>query len=591
MIARPGHFTLVCALSVIQGCGTATDTATSGPATQLAFQVQPASVAAGSAVTVTIAVQDGAGRTVTSATPTISIALADNSAGAALLGTTQATAVAGKATFSNLRIEKAATAYSLEATAPGLRSARSAVFAVAAGAPAKVSFVVQPSLAEGNVALSPAIQVAVSDGFGNPAQGSNQVTIALGTHASGAKLLGTTSIAAQGGSATFPNLRVDRPGAGYTLTASAASLTSATSAPFDVKLTFASIAAGAIHSCGVTTSGAAYCWGTQPYGLGDGTTTQRSSPILVAGSYKAAAVGHHYSCLLATNGAVTCWGRAESGELGNGSFTSRPVPGIVPEIVATTITAGWYHACALVAAGSARCWGYNITRQLGLEAPDSLDRPSPHTVAGTLQFVAIDAARFHSCALTTQGAAYCWGANDRGQIGNGSTGNHVQGPTAVSGGLTFGAITAGGTFVSGSGRTGHSCALTANGTAHCWGNNWWGELGNNSTTSSSIPVPVAGSIAFKAIAAGSMHTCALTTAGTAYCWGENTNGELGDGTNVQRLTPQLVSGGQAFATISAGDGFTCAVTAAGVAYCWGSNTGGQLGDGTNVSRNTPTRVV
>ncbi|HEU4994843.1 MAG TPA: hypothetical protein VFT29_08485 [Gemmatimonadaceae bacterium] len=214
---------------------------TAGSASALAFAAQPSSVVAGSAISPSIQVQvlDAAGNPATTATTSITLAISAGSGavGAALGGTVTRQAVNGVATFNNLTINKPATNYTLTATATGLSSSTSAQFAVSVGLAAKLVFVAQPSATTTGVAVSPAVQVAVQDALGNTVTGSTatiNVAITSGTGAPGAVLGGTVSQAAVNGVAQFGNLTVDKASSGYTLTATSASLTSATSAAFSV---------------------------------------------------------------------------------------------------------------------------------------------------------------------------------------------------------------------------------------------------------------------------------------------------------------------------------------------------------------------
>src|SRR5436309_2657225 len=205
--------------------------------------------------------------------------------------------------------------------------------------------------------------------------------------------------------------------------------------------------------------------------------------------------------------------------------------------------------------------------------------PTPITVTGVSP--AIGAGFLHTCGLASTGAASCWGDNSKGQVGSDPIGSLILIPVAVSGGRTFSALAAGWT---------HNCGLTSAGAAYCWGYNAYGQLGNGSTTNTLTPVAVSGGLSFSAIATGGGHTCGLTNAGAAYCWGYNAYGELGNGSTTNSLTPVAASGGLSFSSITTGDGHTCGITAAGAAYCWGYNGYGQLGNSLGGDSSVPVAV-
>jgi uncharacterized protein YjdB len=246
----------------------------------------------------------------------------------------------------------------------------------------------------------------------------------------------------------------------------------------------------------------------------------------------------------------------------------------VRSIRLTSVAATSRHACALTNDGAAWCWGWNDGGQLGngREGEGSL---APVPVAGGLTFTTLSVNADNTCGLAPEGAAYCWGRWPYGLL--------LWTPVAVSGGLRFAAVTTG---------AGYACGLTASGSAYCWGVNYSGQLGNGTTADSPTPVAVSGGLTFAAVSAGGSHTCGVTTGAAAYCWGSNGWGELGDGSTKNSPTPVPVGGSLSFASVSAGGGWTCGLGASGTAYCWGSNQHGELGDGsTTYNRSTPGAVV
>ena len=171
-------------------------------------------------------------------------------------------------------------------------------------------------------------------------------------------------------------------------------------------------------------------------------------------------------------------------------------------------------------------------------------RATAEITVAVISFAVLSAGHQRACGITTSGAAYCWGDNGAGALGNGSTVG-TSAPVAVMGGLSFVDVSvAGGDFGS------HTCAITTGAAAYCWGFNGNGELGNGSTISSPTPVPVAGGLSLLTVSASDDHNCAVTTSGAAYCWGSNFHGELGNGTTTASSTPVAVVGDLTFATVS-----------------------------------------
>lgn len=190
----------------------------------------------------------------------------------------------------------------------------------------------------------------------------------------------------------------------------------------------------------------------------------------------------------------------------------------------------------------------------------------------TLRYTKVTAGFTHTCALAQNATVYCWGRNDRGQLGTGSPYADALVPTPVSAGTTtYQALSAG---------KQHTCGLTSGGAVFCWGDNYFGQVGTAQPLASGVPNPVDVGTTYKRISASQGHTCGITISGVLKCWGDNSSGQLGDGSVSQRNTPVVIDSGVSYAEISAGYNYTCAVTAAGQLKCWGDNSSGQLGDGT-----------
>jgi alpha-tubulin suppressor-like RCC1 family protein/tRNA A-37 threonylcarbamoyl transferase component Bud32 len=242
------------------------------------------------------------------------------------------------------------------------------------------------------------------------------------------------------------------------------------------------------------------------------------------------------------------------------------------------VAAGGRHSCTL-SGTVAYCWGANDRGQLGDGEQETRDVPTP--VVGDLEFTQLAAGLAHTCGVTRNGEAYCWGAGDRGQLGDATTTSRSA-PVRVAGRYGFRTV-----------RTGnsHSCGLTTGGDVACWGANTNGQLGDGGGATRSVPVRAASDQRFIAVATGWNHTCAIALDGSAWCWGANADGQLGTGATGDQRTPQRVATSVRFTAIAGGGNHTCAVSEDGEAWCWGRNNYGQLGVGGTASQSTPTRVA
>ena len=241
------------------------------------------------------------------------------------------------------------------------------------------------------------------------------------------------------------------------------------------------------------------------------------------------------------------------------------------------------HSCGVTTDDLAYCWGASESGQLGNGDAESEDcgnpcMTRPVAVLGGLHWRHLSAGVRFTCGVTTDDRAYCWGRNFEGQLGDGVGDGHRT-PYPVAGDLRFRQIRAG---------DNHACGITTDDVAWCWGWNGEGELGDGTRAQRLAPVRVAGNRRWLQLSAAYNHTCGVTRASRAFCWGAGGAGALGDGTTATRLKPTLVAGELAFRQIDAGWSHTCGVTTASLAYCWGS--GGSLGDGTNERRLVPTAV-
>lgn len=424
--------------------------------------------------------------------------------------------------------------------------------------------------------------VPLSGDLGGPVSLSARVDGADGRHF----LVGDTSASVTGGVARFGNVMPGIAWRSWRLVALTVGLDSVTSPPFAVVAEFESVIPGGRVGCGLLSTGRAACWGSNTE-LQLGNALDRSSvPALANGGRTMAqiAIGGFTTCGVDEAGAGFCWGSNGFGKLGGGSQSpsQAPLTPIVGPGAWASIHPSGAHACGLATDGEAWCWGAG--NLVGDGIGDRLAITTPSAVVGSHTFLTLSASPGregvggHTCGIATDGATYCWGSGEWGQLGNGSAVTSAT-PVAVVGGHEFVTISAG---------NAHTCGLLADGTAYCWGANSTGALGLGSTTGENAcnlitpcpePRPVEGDLRFIAISAGDAHTCGIAMDRSAYCWGRNV-GNIGDGTTEDRTAPTPVVGGRSFLTLTAGIGRTCGLASDGLAYCWGDNgTHASLGVG------------
>ncbi|HWM20536.1 MAG TPA: hypothetical protein VNO51_12670 [Ilumatobacteraceae bacterium] len=347
------------------------------------------------------------------------------------------------------------------------------------------------------------------------------------------------------------------------------------------------VSVGGTFSCALLVEATIKCWGRNNVGmLGNGTLVASDTPVPVTGITTAVSItsGDAHSCALLANGTIQCWGVNFSAELGDGTVASPDSPTPIQVVGinnarSINVGPGGHHTCAALTDGRVKCWGWNEFGQLGDGTRITYRGIEPGAVGGIDNAVSVSAGYTHSCAVLANGTVKCWGDNRFGQLGDGGTVSWAPAPLSVVGITNAVAVSSGGY---------HSCALLADRTLRCWGQNGGGELGNGGVpATSSTPVVVPGIANVTSLGAGYANTCVVIGNATLRCWGI---GWLGDGSQSISKVPVVVAGIANGASVVGGIGHTCAVLADRRIKCWGFNQFGQVGDGTHITRSTPVSV-
>jgi len=416
----------------------------------------------------------------------------------------------------------------------------------------------------------------------------------------------------------------------------------------------------AYHSVGLHIDGTVYTWGNNSNGqLGDNTTTRRETPgKVLKGAYSgttylgddnnnkitAVALGNSHSIALAADGTVYSWGNNGCGQLGDNSSTQRETPvrvlkgaysgttylGDDSNNKITAVALGYVHSIALAADGTVYSWGCNSHGRLGDNTTIWRDTPvrvlkgayNGTTYLGddiNNKITAVALGGSHSIALAEDGTLYSWGNNSNGQLGDNTITQRDTPVRVLKGdynGTTYLGDASNNKIIAFALSEYNSIALAEDGTVYTWGYNWFGQIGDNTTTKRETPVRVLkgayngttylgddSNNKIIAVATGYCYCIALAEDGTVYSWGYNGNGRLGDNTTTQRETPVRVLKGAYSGTtylgdnssnkiiaVTAGYSHSIALAADGTGYSWGDNLFGRLGDNTTTDRHIPIKV-
>ena len=330
-----------------------------------------------------------------------------------------------------------------------------------------------------------------------------------------------------------------------------------------------------------------------------------TSGVLAGKTIKQISAGENHTCAIASDNRAYCWGSNKNGQLGNGSTADSNVPvavnmsGALAGKTIKQMSVEFSTSCVVASDNRAYCWGSNKNGQLGNGSTADSRVPVAVNTSGVLvgkTIKEVTTGGFHTCALDTSSKMYCWGLNSSGRLGGGLTSILSNVPVAVN---MSGAL-AGKTIKQMSVEFSTSCVVASDNRAYCWGSNKNGQLGNGSTADSRVPVAVNMSGALvgktiKQILAGGDHGCVVASDDKMYCWGLNNNGELGNNSSVNSSVPVAVNAdgvlaGKTIRQMSAGFSSTCAVDSGYGIYCWGYNSNGQLGNNSTNNSRVPTYV-
>jgi hypothetical protein len=470
---------LIVWVTMAAACSNGTDPGDPPPA-ELLVSAPQGDLAPGLPVSLTVTVQDAGGNRVRGSTIAITLAMRPNAQDARADGTITANAVDGAATFTDVRLSRAGRAFALEASAGSL-SGVSPFFDVRLRLG---SISVSSAMTCGLSPLGDAYCWGrnATGGLGTGSGGGNrarptlvagdlvfaQLDVGSATNINGLFDGGACGVTVDGAAYCWGRNDYGQLGNGTV------GVDSDIPVPVAGGLQFQAVAAGLDHACGLTVAGAIYCWGSNQQGrLGNGNVgVDSDEPVPVSGSvsYTALSVGaYDRSCGIASSGEAYCWGGGGPSPLEGRPFVDIPALVLGGVTFSTVEPGSFLHLCG-VGNEAGYCWGQDFGGELGTGSP-GLDEPTPAPVLGGYEWTYIGAGAQASCGLRTDGIVMCWGFDYNGELGQGSVGNGsaLTMPSAIAGGITFTQLSAG---------HGTNCGLISNGEAYCWGTGLWGERGD-----------------------------------------------------------------------------------------------------------------
>jgi alpha-tubulin suppressor-like RCC1 family protein len=340
---------------------------------------------------------------------------------------------------------------------------------------------------------------------------------------------------------------------------------------------WSSISGNYEHTCGIRHGGKLYCWGSDSQGeVGDGPADLAVSPRRIGTfeDWANVSTGLAHTCGVRTNGKLYCWGANWNGQLGNGSTN----PSDVPLRIGTSedwanVSTGQGHTCGVRTTGELYCWGSDNHGQVGDGGgfdPNSIT--SPKRIGTFEDWANVSAGAAYTCGVRKNGKLYCWGYDDRGQVGDGDATPAADAPRRIGAGEDWARVS--------TGRS-HSCGVRKDGRLYCWGWDEFGQVGDGGSDTTAIKTPrrIGSHEDWATVDAADGHTCGVRTNGNLYCWGSNGAYKLGNGSGGDEDTPKRVGDFADWTTASAGGSYSCGIRHGGKLYCWGSDGNYQLGNG------------